>query len=395
MTGTRPLVVHVTTTDISLELLLGTQLEQLVARGFEVVGASAPGPYVERLEARGVRHVPLLHATRRMAPAEDLRAIAELVRCFRSLRPSVVHTHNPKPGIYGRIAARIARVPVIVNTVHGLYALPEDPPIKRAVVYGLERLAAACSDAELLQNEEDLPILRRLGVPERRLTILGNGIDLHRFDPGAVSPTDARSARAELGAVGPDEVVVGSVGRLVREKGYPELFEAAAQLRARAPQVRVSVIGPDDPAKADGLNADDRANAVFAQVRLLGHRDDVVRLYRGMDILVLASHREGFPRGPMEAAAMGLPVVATDIRGCRQAVEDGVTGILVPPRDPTALADAIATLAGDSALRTRMGAAGREKAAREFDQQRCIELTATTYCRLLDRSRCAAPSVNE
>ena len=350
---------------MSLELLLGPQLEQLVARGFEVVGASAPGPYVERLEARGVRHVPLLHATRRMAPAEDLRAIAELVRCFRSLRPSIVHTHNPKPGIYGRVAARIARVPVIVNTVHGLYALPEDPPIKRAVVYGLERLAAACSDAELLQNEEDLPILRRLGVPERRLTILGNGIDLHRFDPGAVSPTEARSARGELGAVGPDDVVVGSVGRLVREKGYPELFEAAAQLRdACTPGARRG-----DRSGRSGQSRWTRTQTIapWRCRRMYGSSATAMTSSAstaGMDVLVLASHREGFPRGPMEAAAMGLPVVATDIRGCRQAVEHGVTGFLVPPRDPTALADAIATLAGDSALRTRMGAAARKKAVR-------------------------------
>ena len=133
-----------------------------------------------------MRHIPLEHATRRMAPIEDARALFELVARFRALRPAVVHTHNPKPGLYGRFAARMTRVPVVVNTVHGLYALPEDRLAKRALVYGLERVAAACSDAELLQNPEDLPTLRRLGVPEARLTILGNGIDLTRFDPARI-----------------------------------------------------------------------------------------------------------------------------------------------------------------------------------------------------------------
>jgi glycosyltransferase involved in cell wall biosynthesis len=391
VSATRPVVVHVTTTDMSLELLLGPQLERFGDAGFDVIGMSAPGPYVERLAARGVRHVALRHATRRLAPIEDARALFELVGHFRDLRPAVVHTHNPKPGLYGRLAARIARVPVVVNTVHGLYALPEDPLPKRALVYGCERLAASCSDAELLQNEEDLPVLRRLRVPERRLTILGNGIDLDRFDPGKLTPDQIATARRELGAVCRDDVVVGSIGRLVREKGYPELFEAAAELRTGAPQVRFVAVGPDEPDKADALTAGDRALAARAGVRLLGHRDDVVQLYAGMDVLVLASHREGFPRAPMEAAAMGLPVVATDIRGCRQAVEHGKTGLLVPPRDPQALVAAIGKLTGDRALRTRLGAAARTKALREFDQQRCIDITVATYRRLLAAAGRRAP----
>lgn len=379
----RALVVHVTTTDMSLELLLGPQLEAMAAAGFDVAGASAPGPYVDALARRGIPHHPLAHATRAMAPAEDARALAELVCLFRRLRPDVVHTHNPKPGLYGRIAARLARVPVVVNTVHGLYALPEDPWPKRTAVYGLERLAATCSQAELLQNPEDLLTLRRLRVPTERLTVLGNGIDLDRFDPAAVTVDDRRAARAELGATSDDDMVVGLVGRLVREKGYPEVFEAANRLRHRCPQVRVAVIGPDEPDKADALTEADRAVAAAAGVRFLGSRDDVVRLYAAMDLHVLASHREGFPRSPMEAAALGVPVVATDVRGCRQAVDHGVTGLLVPVRDPDALAAAVEQLATDADLRRLMGTAARAKAERDFDQRRCVDLTVATYRRLL------------
>jgi glycosyltransferase involved in cell wall biosynthesis len=149
------------------------------------------------------------------------------------------------------------------------------------------------------------------------------------------------------------------------------------------PNVRIAVIGNDEPEKADALSAEDRANAVVAGVRMLGGRSDVVRLYRGMDVFVLASYREGFPRSAMEAAAMGLPVVATDIRGCRQVVERDVTGLLVPPRDIAALAAAIASLAADAPRRKEMGAAAIAKAAREFDQRRCIEITLETYRRLL------------
>jgi glycosyltransferase involved in cell wall biosynthesis len=381
--GARPLVAHVTTTDISLEHLLGTQLEAFARAGFDVIGISAPGPYVDALERRGVRHVPLAHATRSMAPTKDVAALAELVGVFRRLRPTIVHTHNPKPGVYGRIAARVARVPVIVNTVHGLYAQPEDRLRKRALVYGAERVASTCSHAELVQNPEDLATLRRLRIPASKLTLLGNGIDLARFHPDAATADDVRAARAELGATGPDDVVVGLVGRLVREKGYPEVFEAARRLRARMPNVRFAVIGGDDDEKADALAAPDRANAEAAGVRMLGWRDDVDRLYLGMDVFVLASHREGFPRGAMEAAAMGVPAIVTDVRGCRQVVDDGVTGLYVPVRDVAALETAISALASDPERRRAMGIAARGKARAEFDVQRCVDITLATYDRLL------------
>lgn len=383
MSNTKPLVLHVTTTDMSLELLLGPQLEAMAAAGYDVRGASAPGPHVADLTARGIPHLALDHATRAMAPAEDVRALVELVRLFRRLRPSIVHTHNPKPGLYGRVAARLARVPVVVNTVHGLYALPDDPWPKRAVVYGLERVAAACSQAELLQNPEDAPVLRKLRVPAERITILGNGIDLGRFDPTAVSADALTAARVEMGATGPDDIVVGLVGRLVREKGYPEVFDAIHRLRPRFPHLRVAIIGPDEPDKADALTAAERAVATEAGIRFLGHRDDVVPLYLAMDLHVLASHREGFPRSPMEASAMGVPVIATDIRGCRQAVDDGSTGLLVAPRRPDALAEAIASLVDDPERRKRLGRQARAKAERDFDQQRCVDITLATYERLL------------
>ncbi|MGH9075311.1 MAG: glycosyltransferase family 4 protein, partial [Acidimicrobiales bacterium] len=342
----RPRLLHVTTADISLALLLGPQLAAFADAGYEVMGASAGGPFVADLLAEDIGHFPLRHCTRAVSPLDDIRAPGELYRLFRSLRPDIVHTHNPKPGIYGRPAARAARVPAVVNTVHGLYATPDDPWSRRAAVYGLERMAAACSDAELVQSSEDLETLVRLGVPRSRLRLLGNGIDLSRFDPGRVGPEVRARERAALG-VGPDAVVIGAVGRLVWEKGYAELFAAARMLRTIAPGAVVVVTGPSDPAKADGLGPRDLARAEADGVRVLGFRPDVEGCYAAMDGYVLASHREGFPRSAMEAAAMGLPVVATDIRGCRQVVDDGVTGFLVPARDPERLSSALARLAVD------------------------------------------------
>ena len=378
----RPLVAHVTTTDMSLRLLLGPQLQAFAAAGYGVVGISAPGPDVAWLENTGIEHLPLHHATRAFRPREDLAALAEIVRILRRVRPDIVHTHNPKPGIYGRFGARLAGVKSVVNTVHGLYATPEDRLLRRAAVYGLERLAATCSDMELVQNAEDVAVLRRLRVPEHRIRLLGNGIDLTRFSTRQMSRERRLAIRSEFGA-GPDDILIGAVGRLVREKGYIELFEAFRLLGARSPRARLVVIGPSDPAKDDALSRNDLESAQALGVTFAGMREDVEECYAALDIYVLASHREGFPRSAMEAAASGLPIVATDIRGCRQVVDDGVTGVLVPVASPRALADALERLIDHDDRRVDLGAAGAVKARAEFDQARQIEITLNVYDELL------------
>jgi glycosyltransferase involved in cell wall biosynthesis len=380
LTGRR--VVHVTTADISLALLLGPQLRAFAAAGMDVVGASAPGPYVDELTAMGIAHEPLRHATRSVNVGQDVLALGELVRLFRRLKPDIVHTHNPKPGLYGRIAARLAGVPVVVNTIHGLYATEDDGWVRRGVVYALERGVSVCSQAELVQNEEDVEVLRHLRFPERKLVLLGNGIDMARFGLPSGAENVAQ-ARASLG-VAPGQVAVGIVGRLVWQKGFRDLFTAAERLRQTHPEVMIVVVGPSDPDKADALGPDDIAAAeAVGNVRFLGGRDDVDQLYHGFDIFVLPSYREGFPRSAMEAAASGVPVVATDIRGCRQVVDDGVTGLLVPVHDPGALAAAIEELAGDAAGRAAMGQAARAKAESEFDDRRVVDITLAVYERLL------------
>jgi glycosyltransferase involved in cell wall biosynthesis len=382
----RPTLVHLTTTDISHALLLQPQLQAFAAAGYEVIAMSAAGPYVDGLTHHGIRHQAVEHFTRRMAPQQDVLALAELRRRFRKLRPDIVHTHNPKPGVLGRLAARAARVPAVVNTVHGLYALPSDRAAKRWVVYGLERMAAKCSDAELVQNAEDIPVLHRLGIRAPKVRLLGNGIDLARFDASTTQTTRAE-VRAELG-VADDTVVVGAVGRLVAEKGYRELFDAARALKRTAPNVLVVVVGPSDTDKHDAITAAELEQAErVGGVRLLGERHDVERLYAAMDVFVLASWREGFSRSGMEAAAMGLPVIATDVRGCRQVVEHERTGLLIPVRDAEGIAHAVERLADDANVRRTMGEAGIDLARREFDQQRVIDITLATYDEVLGRAQ--------
>lgn len=380
----RPTVLHVTTVDMSLALLLLPQLTAFREAGYDVVGASAPGDHVRTLEDHGIRHEPLLSSTRAQNLLADVSTLKEFVRLCRRLRPDIVHAHNPKPGVYGRIGARVAGVPHVVNTVHGLYAQPGDAWTRRAAVYSLERLAATCSDAELVQNPEDVTVLRRLGISAEKLHVLGNGIDLDRFDPAARG-LSRQKVRAQLN-IEPEEVVVGLVGRLVAEKGYREVFAAAAELRERQPNIHFLVVGPADTDKTDAISPQELECASNAYgVTFLGMRDDVEDLYLAMDLYVLASHREGFPRSAMEAAAMGLPIVATNIRGCRQVVDDGRTGLLVPVRDPTALARAVEALAVDPDRRREMGQAARTKAVSEFDDRRQIETTLRVYETLLRR----------
>jgi glycosyltransferase involved in cell wall biosynthesis len=186
-------------------------------------------------------------------------------------------------------------------------------------------------------------------------------------------------------------VVIGAVGRLVWEKGYAELLAAARALLARRNDVSVVVAGPFDPDKGDSVDRAHLAAAKAAGVRFLGMRDDPERLYAAFDLYVLASHREGFPRSAMEAAASGLPVVATDIRGCRQVVEHGKTGTLVPPRHAAALEAAIEKLVDEPDQRRTMSQAAVAKALAEFDQQQVIERSLDAYA-LLRATTAIAPT---
>ncbi|MGH3650355.1 MAG: glycosyltransferase, partial [Acidimicrobiia bacterium] len=288
-------IAHLTTVDLSLRYLILPQLEAAAEVG-ESFGISAPGPYVAEIEKRGIRHVALHSSTRGVNVIGDLKAMRQFWKALRTIKPDIVHTHNPKPGVYGRVLSKLAGVPIVVNTVHGIYATPESPLLKRLVVYGLEAIASRFSDAELIQNREDLELLRRRRIVSvSKLRLLGNGVDLQRFNPDRA--TDLRSAaRVELG-LDADDVVIGMVGRLVAEKGIPELIEAA---RILGPSVRVLVAGPHDPAKDDavspGLLDDGRA----AGVTFVGMREDIDAFYSALDVFVLPSHREGFPRAAME-----------------------------------------------------------------------------------------------
>ena len=346
-------IAHLTTVDMSLALLLGTELMVDVEQGHEVFGISAPGPYVPRVEALGVRHVPIASLSREWGVATDLKAFVELVRTVRRLDVDVLHTHNPKTGVMGRIAGRVARVPVVVNTCHGLWARPEDSLKKRAFVYGLEGLACRFSDFELFQNAEDAHTLRR-ALKRGRSHVVGNGVDLDRFHP---DQSERERVRAELG-VADNELLVGAVGRRVNEKGLREFCAMATALAGRA---RFVWVGPDD---GEPTTLDEASPVDF-----VSERTDMPAVYSALDVFVLPSYREGFSRAGMEAAACGLPMVLSDIRGCREVGTHEKHVLLVPPEDSTSLAEAVDRLLENPDLRRRLGSEARERALEHFDQR--------------------------
>jgi glycosyltransferase involved in cell wall biosynthesis len=370
-----------TTVDLSLRFLVLAQLVAMRDEGQEVIGISAPGPWVTDLERAGIRHVPLESSTRGTNVAADARSALELWRVLRRERPDVLHTHTPKPGVYGRIIGRMVGVPIVINTVHGLYATPDDRWTRRTGVYAAEAVASRFSDAELIQNPEDFELMRRLRLT-RRARLIGNGVDLERFDPDRFTNAERRAMRTEL-EIEPNQLVVGTVGRLVAEKGYRELFAAVRRLDPS--RYVLVVIGAEDPDKRDALSKDLLARARADGVRFLGHRDDVDALYAAMDVFVLASHREGYPRAAMEAAAMGLPVVATDIRGCREVVQPGQNGLVVPLRDASSIADSIVLLGNSAGLRAAMGGAGRALARDRFDERNVARTVLDTYGEVAER----------
>ena len=388
----RPLVIHVATADMGLRFLLLNQMRAIQAAGYRVMGISSDGPYRAEVEAAGVPVLPItMH--RAISPGGDLVALARLVQLFRRLRPTIVHTHNPKPGLLGQLAARIAGIPIIVNTLHGFYFHAGSSSRQRRFYIALERIAARCSHAILSQNREDLAtaIQERICTPGL-ISYLGNGINIAHFNQQTLKDEHQAALRAELG-IPDDALVIGAVGRLVAEKGYHELFAAFRDLAQTRPNLHLLVVGPEEPAKADGLTAQTAVDYGIAdRTHFVGLRHDMPEMYGLMDVLAHASYREGFPRAPMEAAAMGIPVVATDIRGCREAIFDRQNGILVRVKNAAALAQGLARLLDDSTLRHAMGTLGRRIAVREFDEQVVFERVLATYERLLKERGNIAPN---
>lgn len=387
-------IAHITTIDLALRYLLLNQLVSLQQAGLEVVGISNPGPDVPAIEAAGIRHIAV-PMTRNFTPVADLKSLFELYKVIKREKFSLVHTHTPKPGLLGQLAAKMAGVPIIVNTIHGFYFHDHMPEFWRRFYIATEKIAATCSHSILSVNQEDVQTAIKEGIGSPSLMkYLGGGVDIKELDPQKFRDADWRQKkRGELGIAAQDQVV-GFVGRLVREKGVLDLLQAAQIVLPKHPRVKFLIIGPTDPDKADTLTTNPALDyGIAASCIFTGIRTDIPELYALMDMLVLPSYREGLPRVPMEAAAMGLPCVVTDIRGCREIVEQGYNGLLTPLGDIGALATAIISLLEDRELAVRLGSNGRKLATEQFDEQLVFEKVKAEYARLLQARGMSVPSL--
>ncbi len=379
-------VGHVTTIAGSLQLLLLNQLRTLSEAGYEVCGISSPGQEVSALAAHGIANfaVPI---SRNFTPFADLVSLWRLVRVMRRERFSIIHTHTPKAGLLGQFAARLAGVPIVVNTIHGFYFHEHMRPRARRFYIAMEKVAAWCSHLILSQNAEDIQTALQEGICQPdRIQFLGNGIDLTQFDPDAVSAEDALRCRQRLG-IAPDAPVVGFVGRLAaRRKGFLDFLAAARDIAARLPQVRFLIVGDADYGKPDAVDPSAAADYGIADRCLfLGHRpnEELPPLYKIMSVLVLPSLFEGVPRVVMEASAMGTPCVVTDVKGNREAVTHDRNGLLVPFGDLPALASALVRILTEPDTAQRMSAEARRMAAERFDERLVFEKVKAEYARLL------------
>jgi glycosyltransferase involved in cell wall biosynthesis len=359
-------ILEIANVDFSLRQFVLPLMRGIRARGHEVVGVSAEGPLLADIRAEGFRVIALPFA-RRVSPLAHLRAFAALVALLRAEKPDLVHAHMPISGLLARLAARAAGVPRVAYTGHGFWFNAPGSPARRVLGFGMEWLGARCTDVFMTVSTEEAADARRLGIAAGAVAI-GNGRDPQVFRP---DPAARARIRAALG-VAPDRVVVLSVSRLVRHKGYPEL---AAALRA-VPEAELWVAGERLASdRGEDMAALLAGAGLGARLRLLGYRADVPAIMAAADVFVLPSHFEGLPMSVIEAMLCGLPVVASAIRGPREQVVEGVTGLLVPPGEVGPLAAALARLAADPALRAAMGAAGRARAMELYDEARVVART--------------------
>jgi glycosyltransferase involved in cell wall biosynthesis len=345
--------------------------------GFAVSVITGVAEHGEVIRAAGLDLIPFNVSRKGMHPLEELGSIRDLTRTLRRLAPNLLHNIAQKPVIYGTLAARFARVPAVVNGVAGMgWLFTSDAPRARLVRTLLGAVYRALLTAPgvrvLVQNPDDQDQIRRLTGVEPRL-IPGSGVDLKRFVP-----------RPEPS--GPVRVVLAS--RMLWDKGVGEFVAAARLLRERGNPMRLTLVGKPDPGNPTAVGEVQlRDWNQEGAIDWWGYRADMPEVFAAAHIACLPSYyREGLPKFLIEAAAAGLPLVTTDATGCREAVEPGGNGLLVPPRDPAALAAALERLGADTALRRAMGERSRVLAESRFDADRIHVATLAVYHELLHRS---------
>lgn len=322
------------------------------------------GDAVKRLEVPMERHI---------SPLRDLRSLCRLVRVFRRERPDMVHSMTPKAGLLCMLAAWITRVPVRVHMFTGL-VFPTATGLKRRILMATDRLTCACATHVLPEGEGVKRDLLDNGITRKPIKVLGygncRGIDLDRFDP-TLSEVQAEAAKLRK----PEVFTFIAIGRLVGDKGINELVAAFSRLNRELPATRLILVGPQekelDPLSPATLSEIESNPAIEA----VGNQADVRPWLIAADCHVLASYREGFPNVVIEAGAMGLPQIVTDINGANEIIINGRNGVIVPPKNADAIHASMSRMATDPAFRSVLAANARSLIASRYEQtyvRRCL-----------------------
>lgn len=338
------------------------------AMGYDMVAVTSPGPELDSLRHDDGFHCVAVPMHRRISPVADLVSLVRLVIVMAKERPWVVHSMTPKAGLLCMIAAWLTGVPVRVHTFTGL-VWPTATGLKRRLLMMTDRITCACATHVIPEGKGVLHDLQHGGITSKPMRVLGHGnvkgVDIERFDPSRLGAQTASGAFTFL-----------FVGRIVSEKGINELVEAFARLHEEQPATRLVLVGNYetelDPLSQGTRRIIDAMDAIETPGPKRG--DDLVSAYDEADCFVMPSYREGFPNVVLEAGAMGLPSVVTDINGSREIVENGKNGLVVPPRDAAALYDAMKLMATDNEARQRMAREARPMIVSRFERgyvQRC------------------------
>lgn len=376
-------ILHICAVEFTVKYLLLPQINYFLSHNLSVEIACSPGQEVEELQKLGYKIHPI-PIERRIAPVSNLISIYQLTKLIRQNQYDLVHVHTPIASVLGRIAAKLARAKRIVYTAHGFY-FHDDMPAKQYLFYhSVERFAGVLTDVILTQSREDLVTSEKTGLCEpQKLRYLGNGVNVERFRRSNLVPDRQQQLRQKLNLPEAAFPIIATTGRITAEKGYLELIQALAKLRSQFPNVHLLVIGGQLSSERDTFQS--QLNHFLQQqnlercVTFTGLRSDTPELLGLADVFTLPSYREGLPRSILEAMAMQLPVVATDIRGCREAVVNGETGLIVPPRNSDKLADALSKLLADSEMRETFGKAGRQRVESEYDERFVFQRLGECY----------------
>ena len=357
-------VIRISTIPMSLDVLLQGQLRML-AEHYEVVGVSSPGADLEKVEKReGIRTlaVPM---ERKIAPFKDLVSLIRLIRLFHREKPWMVHSITPKAGLLAMMAAWICRVPVRVHLFTGL-VFPTTTGLKQKILMATDKLTCACATRVIPEGKGVKRDLEQFNITSKPLEIIGNGningIDLEYFARTAEVEEKAQAYRKK------DTTTFCFVGRMVRDKGINELVAAFEKLYQIHPDTRLLLVGPFEDALDPVLPETKRVIEQHAAIEWMGWQKDIRPFLAASDVFVFPSYREGFPNVVIQAGAMGLPCLVTDINGCNEIIEEGVNGCIIPSQDQQALYEAMEKLL-DTELRETLRQQARPQIANRYERK--------------------------